>query len=184
MAAAETRSASARGTGGAWSAVGGLLIVLGYWLPWITYHIESEARNVTDNGWQALFGPDGVHPVLGSFFSDGIEIYYSAGMLLAITALLPFAVGLIAMVAGARRMRFTAAHRLTAHWTPCWSLVIAGVLALLFLTYTLDPFGRNPETYWVLRHDLLPPTIGPGLYTVFIGMAAVVGGALISHHTR
>lgn len=143
--------------GAALGITGGVLCVVGFSLPWITFRIPGDGGAITSstfNGWRAAAeaGPVGVLP-----------------------ALLPLLMGVVALVVGVRALSGGVARGI---WRLYWAATSAGLLVLLVLTYGFDPFGLDPETLWVLQREP-SPLIGPGFSAMYLGVCALlVGGAL------
>ncbi len=156
------------------STLGGVLCVVGYFLPWVTYHpdIEGHIWDVRWSGWSTAWSewhstpPDIADRVVGA-------------TVLAI-ATLPLLMGILALVVGAREwlgLTFRVPRALF------WTAIILATLALLLMTYTIDPFGWSAGTEWVMFHEPAP-SIEIGLYMMYAGMLAIIAGGLLLRDQR
>jgi hypothetical protein len=161
---------------GAWlSMVGGALCVAGYFLPWVTYHaaIEGNPGNQLWSGWTTAWSG-----LQTAFW--GIAPQTIAGIVIALLFLFPLATGVLALTAGARVWLGTS-----------WSVprtryrvfAVLGALALLLMTYSLDPFGWSSETAWVAFHEPAP-SIEAGFYLMCAGMLAILADAFLPREAR
>jgi hypothetical protein len=58
-----------------------------------------------------------------------------------------------------------------------------GTLALLLMTYSLDPLGWSTDTEWVIFREPAP-SIEIGLYMMYAGTLAILAGGLLSREKR
>jgi hypothetical protein len=160
---------------GRWlSAVGGALCVVGYVLPWAIYHpdIEGTIGNRPWNGWSGAW--DGWHTTP----PDIVDRLVGAAVLVGAT--LPLLLGLLALVVGAREWL----GRML--WVPralYWTVIVLATLALLLMTYSVDPLGWSADTDWVIFREPAP-TIEIGLYMMYAGTFAILAGGLLSRERR
>lgn len=161
---------------------GSLFVIAGYFLPWVTYHLEGGFLISTVNGWDAVLGNGGIF----SFAVGGTNLSTPVGWLLFL--LLPFPL-LMALMALALSF-FTPSSpangtlRSLILWRIFWPVVVLGTLELLLVSYLLDPFGLNrTSSQWALRGDP-PPYAGAGLYLVYAGWILVVLAGLLIARAR
>src|SRR5215469_16466781 len=123
---------------GRWiSTLGGVLCVVGYFLPWVTYHPDSEGylRNLPWSGWTTAWSALGEAP-RSLLAANVINAVVPSAFLCA--CLLPLVAGMLALLVGTRAwlgISWQIPGRLY------WSVVALGTLALLLMTYSLDPWG-------------------------------------------
>lgn len=163
-------------------ALGSLFVIAGYFLPWVTYHLEGGFLVSRVNGWDAVLGSGGIF----SFAVGGANLSTPVGRLLFL--LLPFPL-LTALMALALCI-FTPSSpangtiRSLILWQIFWPVVVLGTLELLLVSYLLDPFGLNrTSSQWALRGDS-SPYAGAGLYLVYAGWILVVLAGLLIARAR
>lgn len=157
---------------GSWLAMlGGVVCAIGYIMPWVRYHVAYSGSVKLPNGveghaWSGL----------RSMESNLLPIPYAASsMLMLIVAALPLLLVLVAVGVGA----LTWMHR-AAHATPglSWAYlvsVVLGSLALLFMTYALDPWYLRGEAAGASAWESAP-SLEPGIFLAYIGVIAILAG--------
>jgi hypothetical protein len=98
-----------------------------------------------------------------------------AFIILAFLHAFPLFMGLLAIMLATIVPSSGSSRASSIAWAAFWPTSIIGVLELAIMTYALDPFGLNPDSFWVAEHDRAP-LIGPGLYMMYIGVFAVLVG--------
>jgi hypothetical protein len=161
---------------------GSLLVIAGYFLPWVTYHLEGGFLVSTVNGWDAVLGNGGIF----SFAVGGTNLSTPVGWLLFL--LLPFpplmALMALALCFFTPSSPASGSLRSLILWRIFWPVVILGALELLSMSYLLDPFGLNrTSSQWALRGDP-PPYAGTGLYLVYAGWILVMLAGLLIARVR
>jgi hypothetical protein len=160
----------------AWlSTASGVLCAVGYFVPWVTYHASLDGVPGSQywNGW--TLASDGLQTATSGIAPESI-----AGAVLALLFLLPLAAGVLALVSGSRAW-------LGVSWRVPRRvyriLAILGALALLFMTYSIDPFGWSTQTAWVAFHEPAP-SVDLGLYMMCAGMLAILASAFVFRPAR
>jgi hypothetical protein len=160
-------------------APGSLFILAGYFLPWVTYHLEGGYLVSTVNGWNAVLGDGGIF----SFAVGGANLSTPVGWLLFLLRPFPLLIALMALALCffAPSSPVNGTIRSLALWRVFWPVVVLGTLELVLVSCLLDPFGINHiSSQWALRGDP-PPTAGAGLFLVYAGWILVMlGGFLIA----
>jgi hypothetical protein len=64
-----------------------------------------------------------------------------------------------------------------------WVATMLGTLALLLMTYGIDPLGWSTDTAWVAFGEPAP-SIEIGLYMVYAGMLAIIAGGFLLRDQR
>jgi hypothetical protein len=156
-----------------------MLCVVGYFLPWVTYHPENEGyiRNLPWSGWTTAWSALGEVP-RSLLAANVINAVVPAAFLC--TCLLPLVAGMLALLVGTRAW-------LDNSWQIpgrlYWSAVAVGTFALLLMTYSLDPWGWSTDTEWVIFREPAP-TVELGLYSMYAGTLAILAGGLLSRDKR
>lgn len=163
-------------------AIGSLLVIAGYFLPWVTYHLESGFLISTVNGWDAVLGNGGIF----SFAVGGTNLSTPVGWLLFLLLPFPLLMALIALALCVFTPSSPASGTIRSLivWRIFWPVVVLGALELLLVSYLLDPFGLNrTSSQWALRGDP-PPYAGAGLYLAYAGWILVVLAGLLIARAR
>jgi hypothetical protein len=170
----QRRSSVARGIGAWLCVLGGALCGLGYFAPWITYYGGGgDTPDLTLNGWQAALGNGSV------LYNPSGGLAEPACIVSAALSLAPLAMSACAVLAvGTRFLLGTSLAAFSFARRPFWTAAAMGTLGLMFMTYTLDPFGLNPESFWLLLHAPAP-SVGPGFVMTGAGWLAVCAGGLL-----
>ncbi len=162
--------------------LGGVLGIVGYFLPWATYHLEGGYLTTTTNGWLALFSDGG-----GSIFafnSGAVRLLSLLGAAVVLLYPFPFLMAALALYSGIRLSAPAPSAWSRFVRRIYWPVTAGGILELLLLTHALiDPLGLNAQRMWLISGDP-PPTVGPGLYIVYVGAFAVLLGGLLPNRWR
>ena len=154
--------------------LGGALCIVGFFVPWITYHLEGGYLTSTLNGWQTVIGAGSIF----SFAVGGVRINSALGFTIFVCGLFPLLMAAVALGKGTR-VSFRAPARLRRYlWLTEWLIIIIGALELILITYVLDPFGMRATSMWIVTHDPAP-SLGPGFYMVYGGAILVIVGSIL-----
>lgn len=160
-----------------WSSIaGGLFCLLSYRVPWVvgystnwddSYMVRPLAYEDVWSGHQNL--EDALWPAIPYGMSRNLTLLVAA---------LPLLMALIAMIAGAvvwvrRSVRLSRSFT----WV-YWTATFLGTLALLVMTYALDPW--NLFGIATLSHEWAsPPSAAPGMLIGYAGVLAIIVGGLL-----
>lgn len=174
------RPAAAQDLGEYLRLAGGILCGLAFFFPWITYHLEGGALNITLTGWQTVIGDQSIF----HFAANNALFIYTLG--LPILVLSPFLLCMIAIAvcqAVFRSFDSFFRHPLI-RFRVVWLVQIAALIEMLLLSYALDPLALIPGSEATVTNDP-SPSIGSGLPMMYVGIAAVIiGGVLLSNRRQ
>lgn len=155
-----------------WVALlGGVVGAIGYLLPWVRYHVAYAGSVQLPNG-VAGHAWSGLRALQNNLLPLP---YVVSGVLMVVVAALPLLLALVAACAGALVWMRKAPH--TSHGLSWAYLVLAalGTLALLVMTFALDPWNLRGQAAGISAWEA-PPSLEPGIFLAYAGVAAMVAG--------
>jgi hypothetical protein len=162
--------ADARSRWGRWLAMlGGAVCAVGYLLPWVRYHVAWEGSvflpsGIVGHAWSGLRSlQNDVWPVVP---------YAVSGPFVLLVAALPLLMALVASGVGtALHLRGTRALSPGISWAYPAATAL-GTLALLVMTYALDPANLRRDAVDAANWTV-PPSLEPGIFLAYAGVVAI-----------
>jgi hypothetical protein len=174
---------------GSWlSILGGVLCILSYPVPWVAYHSGAGGEGylvrppVYGHVWSGHRRLENdLWPTIPYSVSSTLTLLMATLPLLMAT--LPLLMALVAMIAGAFGLVRAPARLSQGIGWIYWTASILGTLALLVMTYALDPWNLR-DTALLTNDWVAPPSLGPGIFFVYAGVIAIITGGFLLRGER
>jgi hypothetical protein len=170
-------SADARSRWGRWLALlGGAVCAVGYLLPWVRYRVEWEGDVHFPNGI-AGHAWSGLKPLQSTMWP--VMPYAVSGPLTLLVAALPLLMALVAVGVGtAAHLREARALSPGISWAYLTTTAL-GTLALLVMSYALDPATLRGNETVATANWIAPPALQPGFIITYAGVVAMCASWLL-----